>query len=184
MVQVLETKGETAVTVILRLSVMNPNGKIIDYDEPLARQDQTSFDAARQKLSDKQREKIAEGWDFVRRSIVHSSEKDGVRILNKEWELIGDPGTPPVKQLVERTDAPSTVPPGTVQVDHVDKPDAPITVPGGAVPTPRASPANASFLEELGELCVKHQVVIEGDHLQGVRLAPFNIKAFLRLMRM
>ncbi len=167
-----ETTKEGAHSVVLRLSLMRPEGLTVDYDEPVLN-NLASYDAARAKLSDREREKVAQGWDVLGRFIVQTVDRGTdieTRVLRgKTWEFVGEPAEPPDKPRVEK--------PATTAVNGRSS---------SAVASEKfrhndgitAEPSEA-FLLELGELCMKHKVVIEGD---GLRLSPFSMKAFRNLL--
>ncbi len=171
-----ETTKAGSISRVLRLSMLRPDGRQIDYDEPF-KNNEASYNEACLKLSERERQKTAEGWDKMARPILQT-EDNGTDIVTralvgKEWDFIGDPAVPPGRagQPPElAVDQPST---------NGSSPVAPHpTVRGRTVGTNDRSEA---FLEALGELCMAHKMVIVGDDL---RLEDFSMKAFRRLLAM
>jgi hypothetical protein len=159
----------------LRLEMMRPDGNVIHYDE-LFKADQASYDAAREKLSNKEREKVAEGWDVVTHAIVQSTEQQGEHYLHgKTWELVGEPAVSPARPFVDASPMPANAPANGIQM-------APTPLSAAVIhqPPPIAGDADA-FLEALGELCMTYKMVITGDYLA---LKPFSMKAFRQLMNL
>ncbi len=164
-----ETTKEGARSMSLRLSLMHPDGRQVDYDQPL-KNSQESYDSARQMLSDREREKVAAGWDSLGRYILEMVD-EGTDIktrmlVGKTWEFVGPPAVPPAK-TPNTNDAPK---PPTAN-GHAPKP---------AVAPPAASDSpQEAFLETLGELCLKHRFVVTGDNL---RLEAFTLKGLRKLL--
>ncbi len=161
-----ETTKEGARSLSLRLSLMHPDGRQVDYDQPL-KNSQESYDSARQMLSDREREKVAAGWDALGRYILETVD-EGTDIktrmlVGKTWEFVGEPAVPPAK-------TPNDTPKPPAANGHAPKP---------GVPPPTENPSEEVFLEALGELCLKHRFVLAGDNL---RLETFTMKAFRKLL--
>ncbi len=168
-----ETTKEGARSLSLRLSLMHPDGRQVDYDQPL-KNSQESYDSARQMLSDREREKVAAGWDALGRYILETVD-EGTDIktrmlVGKTWEFVGPPAVPPAK-TPNANDPPK--PPAAN--GHAPKPA--VAVPTVA-PPPSDSPQEA-FLEALGELCLKHRFVVAGAYL---RLEPLTLTGLRNLL--
>ncbi len=181
-----ETTKAGSRTLTLRLSMLHPNGKQIDYDQPV-KNDKTSYDAACQMLSDRERQKVAEGWDRMGRLILET-EDIGTDIVTralhgKEWDFVGEPGVPPGKAVqspekeVEATPTNGSI--SAVQVIPPPKPAAP--KPSVDHATGWSPDRSEAFLEALGELCMAHKMIVVGENL---RLEAFSMKAFRRLLAM
>ncbi len=166
-----ETTKEGARSMSLRLSLMHPDGRQVDYDQPL-KNSQESYDSARQLLSDREREKVAAGWDSLGRYILETVD-EGTDIktrmlVGKTWEFVGPPAVPPAKTVLPTQ--PSIIASnGVVQVPGVPQ----------RVPPPTENPSEEVFLEALGELCLKHRFVVAGDNL---RLEAFTLKGLRKVL--
>ena len=179
-----ESTKEGSRTVSLRLSMMTPDGLAVDYDESV-KNDQASYDAACLKLSDRERAKVASGWDVLGRFIIETEDVGAdirTRMLRgKTWEFVGEPAKPPETPRVEKEKLN-----GQKREEEKSNGNVPIA-PGTAGDVSTVHPctvaagesAAEAFLLELGELCMRRRLVLEGD---GLRVVPFTMKAFRKLL--
>ncbi len=170
-------ESDKNVTVyLLRLSMMHPDGKVIPFEEHFDnRGDIASFDAARVKLTAKARERVADGWDVVGRFVVQVSEQGGEQVhRGKPWEWDGpEPtATPKPKEAVNGEPSSAAVSAATVE------PLLPPT-PHSAVVRPVVAEPTEAFLLELGDLCMRHRLILAGE---GLRIAPLSMKGLKAIL--